>query len=150
MGHGCCGRAPAKAAVSTERRRRFDATTSISKGHAVSHFDTRTRHRRRARHLIDPDNPPPPSRYSTELSTVQTWVLSTLAVTTILHMSAGLVVAAAFADAMDARIGLLVIAGLFGIVSVAAGLAIHKRRILSWWLLLGWLPSIVGAWIVFR
>ncbi len=81
---------------------------------------------------------------------MQTWVLSTLAVTTILHMSAGLVVAAAFAKALDARIGLLVIAGLFGIVSIAAGLAIHKRRILSWWLLLGWLPSIVGAWIVFR
>jgi hypothetical protein len=113
-------------------------------------FETGTAQRRRARHLIDPANPPAPSRYSTELSSVQTWVLSTLAVTTILHMSAGLVVAAAFAQAMDARIGLLVIAGLFGVVSVAAGLAIHKRRILSWWLLLGWLPSIVGAWIVFR
>ena len=106
---------------------------------------------RRRKHLIDPSRPPPPQRYSTSLSTVQAWVLSTLAVTTILHMSAGLVVAALFTDpsALDARIGLLVIAGFFGVVSVAAGLAIHRRRIVSWWLLLGWIPAIIGAYIVF-
>jgi hypothetical protein len=106
---------------------------------------------RRRKHLIDPSNPPPPQRYSTALSTVQTWVLSTLAVITILHMSVGLVVAALYADpgATDTRIGLLVIAGLFGVVSIAAGLAIHRRRILSWWLLLGWIPALIGAYIAF-
>ena len=105
---------------------------------------------RRRKHLIDPTNPRPPQRYSTSLSTVQTWVLSTLAVATILHMSVGLVFAAAYVDddRPDARIGLLVIAGLFGVVSIAAGLAIHRRRILSWWLLLGWIPALVGAYFV--
>ena len=105
---------------------------------------------RRRRHLIDLDNPPPPSpKYSMSLNRVQTWVLSTLAVATILHMSAGLVVAALFAPRMDAKVGLLVIGGLFGVVSVAAGLAIHRRRILSWWLLLGWIPAVVGAYLAF-
>jgi hypothetical protein len=104
---------------------------------------------RRPKHLIDPHHPRPPQRYSTSLTTVQTWVLSTLAVTTILHLSAGLVVAALYASKMDARIGLLVISGLFGVVAVAAGLAIHRRRILSGWLLLGWIPSLVGAYIAF-
>jgi hypothetical protein len=102
------------------------------------------------KHLMDPNNPRPPQRYSTSLSTVQTWVLSTLAVTTILHLSAGLVVAGLFADRIDAKIGLLVIGGLFGVVAVAAGLAIHRRPLLSWWLLLGWIPAIVGAYIAFR
>jgi hypothetical protein len=101
---------------------------------------------RRRKHLLDPDHPRPPQRYSTSLSTVQTWVLSTLAVTTILHLSVGMVVAALFVDPdrTDARIGLLVIAGLFGVVSVATGLAIHRRRILSWWLVLGWVPTVVA------
>jgi hypothetical protein len=101
------------------------------------------------RHLMDPDNPAPPQRYSMSLSRVQIWVLSTLAVTTILHLSAGVVLAALFADRPDARIGLLVIGGLFGVVAVAAGLAIHRRSLLSWWLLLGWIPAAIGAYVAF-
>ena len=101
------------------------------------------------RHLMDPNNPPPPQRYSMSLSRVQTWVLSTLAVTTILHLSVGLVVAALFADRPDARVGLLVIGGLFGVVAVAAGLAIHKRSLLTGWLLLGWIPAAIGAYVAF-
>ena len=104
---------------------------------------------RRRKHLMDPNNPQPMRRDSMSLNRVQTWVLSTLTVTTILHMSAGLVLAALVADTMDARIGLLVIAGLFGVFSVVAALAIHKRRPLSWWLMLGWLPSIIGAYVIF-
>jgi hypothetical protein len=110
--------------------------------------DQRTTPRPR-RHLMDPNNPRPPQRYSMSLSRVQTWVLSTLAVTTILHLSAGVVVAALFADRQDARIGLLVISGLFGVVAVAAGLAIHKRSLLSGWLLLGGVPAVIGAYFVF-
>jgi hypothetical protein len=98
---------------------------------------------------MDPNNPEPMRHDSMSLNRVQTWVLSTLAVTTLLHMSAGLVLAALVADTVDARLGLLVIAGLFGVFSVVAGLAIHKRRPLSCWLLLGWLPSIIGAYFIF-
>jgi len=107
---------------------------------------------RRAKHLMDPHHPRPPQKYSMSLSRVQTWVLSTLAVITILHLSAGLVVAAIFTDEArtTSRVGLLVIAGLFGVVAVAAGLAIHKRSLLSPWLLLGWIPALVGAYLTFR
>ena len=111
--------------------------------------DTRPSTPRPRKHLMDPHQPRPPQRYSMSLSRVQTWVLSTLAITTILHLSAGLVVAALFADRPDARVGLLVISGLFGVVAVAAGLAIHKKSLLSGWLLLGWLPALVGAYFVF-
>lgn len=85
------------------------------------------------------------------LTQVQRWVMSVLAVTTIFHMSAGLVVAAFYIDASrtGAQIGLLVIAGLFGVLAVFTGLAIHGRAAVSWWLLLGWVPSLVGAWLMF-
>ncbi len=85
------------------------------------------------------------------LSQVQKWVMSVLAATTILHLSGGLMLAAYFIDPArpDARIGLIVIAGAFAVLAVAAGLAIHGKRILSPWLLLGLLPPLVGAWLIF-
>lgn len=85
------------------------------------------------------------------LSQVQRWVLSTLAVITIEHLAAGLVVAAIFMpeDRLDSRIGLLVIAGIFGVIAVVTALVIHQRSLLSPWLVLGTLPAVVGAYLVF-
>jgi len=82
---------------------------------------------------------------------VQRWVLSTLAVITIEHLAAGLVIAALFMDEsrLDSRIGLLVIAGLFGVVAVVAARVIHQKRPLSPWLLLGFLPTLIGAYLAF-
>jgi hypothetical protein len=84
------------------------------------------------------------------LTNVQRWVMSVLAVTTILHLAAGLVVAAVFMepDRVDARVGLNVIAAVIGVLAVATGLLIHRRSPLSPWLLLGLLPGVVGAWLV--
>jgi len=96
-----------------------------------------------------PGQPRPQNREPMSLSRVQRWVLSTLAATTILHLSAGLVVAAAFSDRLDAKIGLLVIAAAFGVLAILAALLVHRQRPLSPWLLLGILPSVVGAWIIF-
>jgi hypothetical protein len=109
---------------------------------------------RRRRHLIDPNAPRPvrdPGAEARSLTRVQQWVMSTLAVTTILHMSAGLILAAMFLPErrLDAEIGLNVIAGAFGVIAVAAALAIHRRRIISPWLLLGPLPTIVGLYLTF-
>lgn len=108
---------------------------------------------RRAKHLMDPSNPRPrvSSRRAMSLTHVQMWVMSVLAVTTILHMSAGVVGAALYVpdDRLDAQIGLLVIAGLFGVGSVLAGAAIHQKRLLSWWLLLGSVPALIGAYFLF-
>jgi hypothetical protein len=106
---------------------------------------------RLARHLMDPANPRPvDTRWDMSLTHVQMWVMSILVSTTILHLSAGLVVAAFFVDGGAAsQIGLLVIGGLCGVMAVVAGLAIHRKRLLSWWVLLGWLPAVVGAYLLF-
>ena len=101
------------------------------------------------KHLMTPGQPRPQRPESMSLTSVQRWVMSILAATTIMHLAAGLVVAAAFADRADARIGLLVIATAFGVLAMVAALLIHQRRPLSPWLLLGLLPSLVGVYVVF-
>lgn len=109
----------------------------------------------RPKHMLDPDNLAESHRRSQgssqSLDRVQRWVLSVLAVTTIAHLAAGFVVAAVFIDpeARAARIGLNLLAMYVGIGAVAAGLAIHRRRVLSWWLLLGLLPGLLGLWLTF-
>jgi hypothetical protein len=107
---------------------------------------------RRRRHLMDPNAPRKPHDPEAErrLQRVQQWVLSTLAVTTILHMSGGLVVGAAVTGAHErvAQVGLVVIAGAFAVLAVAAGLAIHRRSIFSPWLALGVVPTLVGLLVI--
>ena len=78
--------------------------------------------------------------------------MSVLAVTTILHLSAGLVVAAYFMDPSrsGARIGLNVIAGIIGVFAVAVARLIHLKSAVSPWLLLGLTPGLVGLWLVLR
>lgn len=85
-----------------------------------------------------------------DLERVQRWVMSTLAVTTGIHLAAGLVVAAAYVEAsrVGARIGLLVVGAMFGGLSVAAGRAIHRKPPGSAWPLLGLAPAGVGAWLI--
>lgn len=105
----------------------------------------------RRKHLMYADSPRPQSRYNTEVSTVQKWVTSSLVVLTLGHLAAGLVLAATFVpqNRLDARIGLPVLAGAFGLISVAAALLIFKKSPLSPWLLIGLLPTVVGLYLVF-
>lgn len=100
---------------------------------------------------MTPGSPRPRNQDPMSLGRVQRLVLSTLAAVTIVHMSAGLVVAAVFMEEsrLDSRIGLLVIAGAFGVIAVVAALVIHKKRLLSPLLLLGLLPTAVGAYLTF-
>ncbi len=110
---------------------------------------------RRPRHLLDPNDvrrSHQSSQSSLEsLTSVQRWVMSVLAVTTIAHLAIGLVFAALVADAKpDAVIGLNVIAMVIGILAVAAGLLIHRRSPFSPWLLLGLIPGVVGLWLALR
>ena len=99
---------------------------------------------------MDPDNPSQPHRPGgMTLTSVQRWVASTLAVSTLLHFSLGLVLAAYVSDRFSSQVGLLVIAGITGVLSVLVGLAIHERRLLSWWPVLGCLPALGGAYLLF-
>lgn len=83
---------------------------------------------------------------------MQRWVMSVLAVTTILHLAAGLVLAAYFMDEsrLVARVGLNLITAVIGVLAAAAGRLIHQKRPLSPWLALGLVPGLVGLWLVLR
>ncbi len=83
------------------------------------------------------------------ITQVQQWILSVLAFTVIEHFAAGLAFAGILSDDQDARVGLNVLAGVTGVVAVAAFRALHGKSILSPWLLLGPLPGVIGAWITF-
>jgi|1186.fasta_scaffold197715_2 hypothetical protein len=98
---------------------------------------------------MTPGQPRPPQRYSMSLTSVQRWVMSTLVAITIMHMAAGIVVAAYFNDKQSSQIGLLVISGAFGILAIEAALLIHRHRPVSAWLLLGLIPPLVGAYLIF-
>jgi hypothetical protein len=76
--------------------------------------------------------------------------MSVLAVTTIGHFAAGLVIAAVFMDSrpVSARVGIDVIAGVVGVLGVAAGFLIHQKSALTPWLLLGLLPAAVGLYLI--
>ena len=98
---------------------------------------------------MDPDNPVRPVN-DHRLTQVQRWVVSVLAVTTILHMSVGLVIGAWFIDedAVASRVGLCIIGGLFGVVAAGVGRLIHQKPILSPWLAVGFLPGLIGTVLV--
>jgi hypothetical protein len=107
---------------------------------------------RRARHLIDPTAPPRPRtrQDGANLTRVQRWVMSILATTTIMHLSAGIVLAGVLPHHMatGSRIGLCVIAAAFGVIAVACGLLIHRKKQPSPWLVLGLTPGVVGVILV--
>jgi hypothetical protein len=107
---------------------------------------------KRARHLMDPAHPRKPATAEdlARLARVQRWVLSILVTTTLLHLSVGLVIFSAYIDEdrPDAIIGLNVLAAAFGVMAFACGFAIHRRTLLSPWLLLGVLPGVVGLLLV--
>ncbi len=106
-------------------------------------------------HLLDLNAPrqvvKDPEKDARDLARVQKWVMSTLAVTTILHLVVGLVVAAVMLDdaPTSSKVGLNVIAGIFGSFAVAAFRAIHGKRVPSTWLLLGVVPTAIGLFLTF-
>ena len=104
-------------------------------------------------HLLDMNAPrrvvADPEKDARDLARVQRWEMSVLAVTTILHLVVGIVIAAVMLDGpTSSRVGLAVISGIFGAGAVAAGLAIHGKRVLSPWLLLGVIPTAIGLWLI--
>ena len=99
---------------------------------------------------MDPAHPQRPSVESREIMRVQQWVLSVLVATTILHLSVGLAVAGVYADGSrpGAGVGLNVLAAVCGVGAVVAVRLIHRRMPLTWWVLLGLVPGLVGLWFV--
>ncbi|WP_162251539.1 MULTISPECIES: hypothetical protein [unclassified Nocardioides] len=104
----------------------------------------------RRKHLMDPNAPrkAPDPQALERLARVQRRVVSVLAITTVLHLSAGLVIAADHVgkDRLDAQLTLLTIATIFMVGGIAATLVINHRKWLSPWLLIGLTPGLVGLW----
>ena len=111
--------------------------------------ETPARPVRRPKHLMTPGQPRPQPARAMSLTAVQQWVMSAVAVSTLLHMAVGLVFAAYYVDERSSKIGLLVISGAFGLISMGSGLLIHRKRLLHPLLLVGLLPPLVGAWWIF-
>jgi hypothetical protein len=99
---------------------------------------------------MDPANPQRPSVASPEITRVRQWVLSVLVATTILHLAAGLAIAGVLTDDSrpGARVGLNLLASVCGVGAVLAARLIHRRTPVSWWLVLGLVPGLVGLWFV--
>ncbi|MET3961991.1 hypothetical protein ABIE44_001925 [Marmoricola sp. OAE513] len=87
-----------------------------------------------------------------KLARVKQWVTSALVVTTMFHLSVGLIIAAIFIDEdrTDARIGLNVIAAILLVAGIAGARAIHGKKPVSLWLALGLVMPAVGLFLTFR
>lgn len=122
-----------------------DAVVSIRRPYPRDMSETPVR---RPRHLMDPNNPVRTVN-NKALTHVQRWVVSVLAVFTIAHLSIGMVLASLIVQstATASRVGLNVIAGMFGLVAVGVGFVIHRKSPVTPWLLLGLVPMVVGLWI---
>lgn len=107
----------------------------------------------RRRHLMDPSAPRQkrdPEAVK-RLERVQRRVVSVLVMTTIAHLSAGVILAAvldAAGSGLGVKVGLVVIGALFWTVGVSAVLALNRRPPLSWWHLTALLPVAVGLALV--
>lgn len=84
------------------------------------------------------------------LHRVQRRVVSVLIITTLIHLTVGLVLAA---DAINddrryAQVILILIGAAFYVLGIAAVSAINKKPLLSWWMLTGLIPVAAGLWWV--
>jgi hypothetical protein len=84
------------------------------------------------------------------LHRVQRRVISVLIITTLIHLTAGLILAADHVDddRLDAQLALILLGSAFFVVGVAAVRAINRKPIVSWWMLTGLVPVAAGVWWV--
>ena len=84
------------------------------------------------------------------LHRVQRRVVSVLIVTTLIHLTVGLILAADLADddRRDAQLALILLGAAFFVLGIAAVRAINKKSLLTWWMLTGLIPVAAGIWWV--
>ena len=84
------------------------------------------------------------------LHRVQRRVISVLIVTTLIHLTVGLILAADLVDddRLDAQLALIVLGAAFFVLGIAAVRAINKKPLLTWWMVTGLVPVAAGVWWV--
>jgi len=85
-----------------------------------------------------------------EIVRVQRWVMSALLLTTATLFASGLaLLSVVVEDRGGARIGLMVIAGVVGVIAMVGVRLINEKTWLTPWLLLGLIPASVAAYFTF-
>ena len=116
----------------------------------LDHHTEQTPAPRPRKHLMTPGAPRPAPRPNA-MSTVQVqkWVVTVLVVVILGHLTSALVIFALTAseDHPASRIGLLIIAGAVGLLAAGGVRAVHRRRLLSTWLLVGLVPAATGVFL---
>ncbi|MDO7867375.1 hypothetical protein [Nocardioides jiangxiensis] len=107
---------------------------------------------RRPRHLMDPNALPvrPASYDDASVRRVQRWVMTALVVTVAMLLAVGwIAIAGTMVHKTPGKWVLLANAAAFGVAGIAGGRVIHQKSWISPWLLLGFVPSVVGAaWVL--
>jgi len=98
---------------------------------------------------MDPNNPRPPQQRGKQMgiSQVQKWVMTIVVVGVVgLHATAMAAAPLAFnSHVPGAKVGLLLISGVFGMSAVVAARLIHKKSAFTPLLILGWIPAAAFA-----
>jgi len=86
------------------------------------------------------------------MTQVQRWVMSVLVFTLLEHFAGGLILAAVFTptEKSVARIGLNILAAAVSVIAVIAVRAIHGRKALSAWPVLGLVVGALGYYLTVR
>jgi len=84
------------------------------------------------------------------LHTVQRRVVSVLIITTLIHLTVGLILAADAVsdDRLDAQLALILLGAAFHVLGIAAVRAINRASLMSWWMLTALIPVGAGVWWV--
>ncbi|KAA1416458.1 hypothetical protein F0U44_19295 [Nocardioides humilatus] len=106
----------------------------------------------RRRHLMDPNAPRKVAdpQDLERLHRVQRRVISVLIMTTLIHLTVGLILAADLVDddRLDAQLGLIILGALFFVMGIASVRAINKKPLATWWILTALIPTALGVWWV--
>ncbi|RLV48913.1 hypothetical protein D9V37_09960 [Nocardioides mangrovicus] len=93
---------------------------------------------------------PDDGRKHMPIEQVRRIIIVALTVVTCFHLCVGLALAGILSGDRGAAIGLNAAAVLTGVFAVVSSLLVFRRPWLSWWLLLGPVPGLVGLWFSFR
>jgi len=83
-----------------------------------------------------------------EIERVQKWVMTALMMTTAVIFAVGLSLLAGQSDQPGAKPGLLIIAGIVGVIAVAAARVIHQKSVFTPLLVLGVIPAALVGYLV--
>jgi hypothetical protein len=103
--------------------------------------------------MPDPEGSPVRKREEMSIEQVQRWVVSLL-IFAISSFPIGGLIGVSYAVRNQGRhgaaVGLIIMAGVIGVIALGAMRIVHKRSIATPLLILGTLPAAIAAYVLFR